>query len=202
MKKIRKQYKEAFGSYQIPEALDKLVDFEEQYGAETYSEHFSLCTDLDKTPDMGQYSLDEEYFERLMVFAYADGDGGRYAFWAHEIGIPLEEAPIIVISSDGPVKVIAENIGQLIKLLSFGPAPIEGMFFRDADDFIEPENADTFRKWMTTTLNIQPIKNLQIAYNDEVNGIVDEAVKKYGNSFKEWMMTLNPQYESFDEYDE
>ena len=98
MNKIRLEYKAVFGKYQIPEALNKLIDFEEQYGSETYCESFYLCTDLDKTPDRGQYSLDEEYFERLIIFANADGTGAKYAFWVNNIEKSLEESPIIVMA--------------------------------------------------------------------------------------------------------
>jgi hypothetical protein len=121
MEELKKEYKKVFGKYEIPETLQKLIDLEEEYEGETYSECFYLCTDLDKTPDMGQYSLDEEYFERLLVFANADGTGAKYAFWVNEIGISLEEVPIIVIGSEGHIQVIAKNIKELIKLLSFGP---------------------------------------------------------------------------------
>jgi hypothetical protein len=49
-------------------------------------------------------------------------------------------------------------------------------------------------------LNIQPVENLEVDDSEEVNNIVKEAVKEYGISFREWMMSLTPQYASFDEY--
>ncbi|MEN7550034.1 hypothetical protein AAG747_19075 [Rapidithrix thailandica] len=201
MEELTNKYKEVFGKYPIPETLKKLMDFEKQYGGETYSECFYLCVDLDKTPDMGQYSLDGEYFERLMVFANADGTGAKYAFWANEMGISLEEAPIIVIGSEGHIQVMAKNLKELLRLLSFGPETMDGEFYKDLDDFEDPENATEFREWMISELNVRPIEKLAIDDSEEVNTIVKEAVQTYGEPFKEWMMSLTPQYASFDEYD-
>ena len=201
MNKIRLEYKAVFGKYQIPEALNKLIDFEEQYGSETYCESFYLCTDLDKTPDSGQYSLDEEYFERLIIFANADGTGAKYAFWVNNIEKSLEESPIIVIGSEGHIQVVAKNIKELLQLLSFGPEGMDGSFYKDLDDFEEPENASEFREWMKSELNIQPIKDIDVEDSEEVNDIINQAVKEFGDPFREWMMSLNPQYASFDEYE-
>lgn len=200
MNKIRLEYKTVFGKYQIPETLDKLIDFEEQYGGETYSESFYLCIDLDKTPDRGQYSLDEEYFERLIIFANADGTGAKYAFWVNNVDQSLEEAPIIVIGSEGHIQVVAKNSKELLQLLSFGPEGMDGSFYKDLDDFEEPENAHQYREWMKRELNLQPIENIEVEDSDEVNNLIDEAVKEFGEPFRKWMMSLNPQYASFDEY--
>lgn len=201
MNEIRLEYKTVFGKYRIPETLNKLLDFEEQYGSETYSENFYLCTDLDKTPDRGQYSLDEEYFERLIIFANADGTGAKYAFWVNNVEKSLEESPIIVIGSEGHIQVVAKNIKELLQLLSFGPEGMDGSFYKDLDDFEEPENASEFREWMKSELNIQPIKDIDVEDSEEVNDIINQAVKEFGEPFREWMMSLNPQYASFDEYE-
>lgn len=201
MNEIRLEYKTVFGKYQIPETLNKLIDYEEHYGSEIYSESFYLCTDLDKTPDRGQYSLDEEYFERLIIFANADGTGARYAFWVNNVDKSLEEAPIIVIGSEGHIQVVAKNIKELLQILSFGPEGMDGSFYKDLDDFEEPENAHHYREWMKRELNLQPIKNIEVEESDEVNVLIDNAVKKFGEPFKKWMMSLKPQYASFDEYE-
>lgn len=201
MEELLKEYKEVFGKYEIPETLKRLINFEEQYGEESYSESFYLCTDLDKTPDRGQYSLDNEYFERLMVFANADGSGAKYAFWVNEVGISLENAPIVFIGSDGTIKVVAKHIKELLKLLSFGPETMEGEFYKDLGDFEDPENAIEFREWMLSDLNVQPIKNLEVDDSEEVNNILEEASKKYRETFRKWMLSLTPQYASFEEYE-
>ena len=145
--------------------------------------------------------MDEEYFERLIIFANADGTGAKYAFWVNNIEKSLEESPIIVIGSEGHIQVVAKNIKELLQLLSFGPEGMDGSFYKDLDDFEEPENASEFREWMKSELNIQPIKDIDVEDSEEVNDIINQAVKEFGDPFREWMMSLNPQYASFDEYE-
>ncbi len=201
MKELKKTYKKNFGNYKIPKTLKKLMAFEEEYGAEEYSESFYLCSDSYKDPDMGQYSLDDEYFERLIEFANADGTGAKYCFWVNETGIELENAPIVVIGSEGHIQIIAKNLKELLQLLSFGPETMDGQFYRDNEWFEDMEHADTFRKWMNKKLDIKPIKDFMVADSEEVNKIVKNAVESYAEPFKNWMMSLKPQYSPFEDYD-
>ena len=198
MNELKEKYKQNFGKYKVPETLEKLMIFEEEYGTESYSQSFFLCSDVYKDPDMGQYSLDEAYFERLIEFANADGTGARYCFWVSEKEIELENAPIVFIGSEGHIQIIAKNIKELLQLLSFGPEGMDGFFYRDEEDFEEEESFQEFREWMKNELNINPVEDYENEESEEVNQIIKEAVKMYAEPFKKWMLTLKPQYDSFE----
>ena len=150
MANLKQQYQKNFGSYAIPETLEKLMVFDSKHELDSCADSFCLCTEIDKTPDLGQYSLDDEYFERLLIFANADGSGSKYCFWVNEPGIELENAPIVVIGSEGDFYITSKNLKELICQLSFGPEHSGGSWWRevdvvDEDDEYEfPENSDEF----------------------------------------------------------
>lgn len=194
MHNLTQEFINAFGTNTLPDTLIALIAFEEQYGGSSYSQHFYLRTDTERTPGFGQYSLAEEYFNRVLVFANADGTGSQYAFWINQPGCALEEAPIILLGSEGHIQVMAENILALLQLLSFGSETMDGTFRKDLHKFKEPENAVIFRNWMKNKLNIDPIKISTVNTSKEVNDIIKRAIDKYDKSFKNWMQTLPPQY--------
>lgn len=203
MKNLKTEYKKVFGKYEIPKTLLQLIDFESKNELGYYSEGFELRVDNSDRTASWHHSLDEEYFERLMVFAMADHSGSDYAFWVSEVGMSLEEAPIILIDSEGDLVVIAKNIKELLKLLSFGPAICTDRFYKFIEDYEAPEDAALFRQWMVNKMNIQPIDQtkLVISKDDdrimvsaEVNNIMKAADKAYGEPFRTWMETLTPQH--------
>jgi hypothetical protein len=197
--KIILEYKRIFGKNHIPKALEKLIHFEQKH-KDNYSWGFELCTDLDKEPDQGQYSLDEAYFERLMIFARADGSGSHYAFWQDQPENSLENAPVIFIGSEGEIKIIASNIRELLVLLSFGPEISGGTFYKDLKEYEDPKAANTFREWVKKELDIQLIKNINVENSKEIEEIISNAKKVYKKQFTEWMNSLNPQYSKFSDY--
>lgn len=189
---VKEEYKNNFGAYKIPETLQKLMAFEAEYGEESFSECFYLGSEVYKEPDMGQYSLDVDYFERLIEFATADGTGGTYCFWISEVNTELENAPIVFMGSEGHIQIIAKNIKELLQLLSFGPEIMDGEFYKELEDFEEPENTEEYRIWLKEELGITPIKNLE--GNKEVNTIIKKAIEEYEKPFKKWIKSLTPQY--------
>lgn len=196
MDELKEKYKQNFGKYKIPKTLEKLMLFEDEFGAESYSECFYLCSDVYREPDMGQYSLDDAYFERLIEFANADGTGSKYYFWVNEKDIELENAPIVVIGSEGHTQIIAKNIKELLQLLSFGPEIMDGTFYRDDEYFEDMENSEEFREWMKNELNVNPIKDYLEKESKEVNQIIKGALEAFAAPFKNWMTSLTPQYGS------
>lgn len=203
MEKLKNEYKKAFGKYQIPETLQQLMDFESKIERAYYSEGFELRVDDSDKTARWHHSLDKEYFERLMVFAMADHSGSDYAFWVSEVGMSLEEAPIILIGSEGDLVVVAKNIKELLKLLSFGPEICTDKFYILIEDYEAPENAAIFRQWMVNKMNVQPIDQSKVAISkeddeimvsEEVDNIMKAADKAYGEPFRAWMMTLTPQH--------
>ncbi len=195
--KLFTEYENAFGKNRIPETLKQLMAFDAVHKYD-YSSGFELCTDVNKEPDRGQYSLDEEYFQKLVIFAQADGTGSHYALWLDQPEITFNDAPVIFVGSEGDIKIIASNIRELLVLLSFGPEILNGDFYKDLDDYQDPVHANTFRAWMKQELNINPIKNLSVETSEEIETIIRIANEKYNQKFTAWMKSLKPQYEAFE----
>ena len=80
----------------------------EKFGAENYSECFSICAEEEDVFE-NYFNLKddqlEEYTKQIKPFATVDGTGRFAAFWGTEGNI--ENAPIIVYGSEGQIKVVA-----------------------------------------------------------------------------------------------
>ncbi len=197
LQKLFSEYENVFGNNKTPETLKKLMAFDTDHQHD-YNWGFELCTDVNKEPDRGQYSLDEEYFQKLVIFARADGTGSHYALWLDQTETSFENAPVIFLGSEGDIRIIASNIRELLVLLSFGPETLDGHFYKDLDEYDDPVHANAFRTWMKQELNIHPIQNLHVETSEEIEAITRIANEKYKQKFAGWMRSLKPQYEAFE----
>ena len=196
---------------------EELVKFDEEYGAETYAESFWIVDDED---DFFEYWLAledkeklKEYSQSVKIFASADGTGARYAFWFTDGNTDKNKAPIIYYGSEGEITLIAENIKDLIKMLSFGAECMDGCFghyidYEDEDDdfdFYEDFkesffNHVAFRAWMKKTLNIEPV-SLDGLINDdedeseEIEALQEKARKNIKKDFDKWQYQFYPSEE-------
>jgi len=202
-------FKKKFSPYVLPKTLVELIKFVDQYSDESFADGFYLNDDIED--DFFETWLDsdqvddekcKEYSESMLVFANADGTGGAYAMWVQEGNTDLEEAPIIFYSSEGEIEIVAQNLKELIKILSWGAEAIYFSHYLDNDD--EDEDYDyykeflgyrpnflKFREWMQETLNIKPVNIDDLVageeeYSEEVDTLVEEAQKKYKKEFDKW----------------
>jgi len=196
-------FKKKFSPYELPQTLVELIKFVDQYSGESFADSFYLNDDIDD--DFFETWLDsdqvdeekcKEYAESMLVFANADGTGGAYAMWVQEGNSDLEEAPIIFYSSEGEIEIVAQNLKELIKILSWGVEAISFCHYFDEDDyykeFLEYQpNFLAFRKWMQESLNIKPVNIDELITGEEeasqeVEELVEEAQKKYKKVFNTW----------------
>jgi tetratricopeptide (TPR) repeat protein len=192
--KILKEYEKVFYGHSIPFTLQALAQFEEEVGTETYAESFWLQTNR----DIFMYWLHdstkeeiEEYSSHVFPFANADGTGGFYAFWVKDASVDLEKAPIVCYGSEGAVKIVAKNLKDLIKILSYGPEGMDGNYAFCEEESIETfteyyPNFMPFRQWMKESLSIEPIKNWKVLESKEVDEIIAEANRLYKEEFDAW----------------
>ncbi len=189
--------------------FSELVKFNEQYGGETYAQSFCIVEDEE---DYFETWLDEvseekakEYSDALEIFASADGTGAHYAFWFTDGNTDKNKAPIIYYGSEGDIIVVAENIKDLIKMLSFGTECMDGSFCHYIDDeasyykgFLDfMPNHLIFREWMKNTLNIEPVNldgliNDDEGYSEEVEKLQKKAEKKIKKAFDKWQYQFYP----------
>ncbi len=191
--KLKKGYIEV--SNKEIDYYQELIKFDEEYGAETYSDTF--CTVDDEEGFFESWLNDcseeqiKEYNQSLQTFARADGTGSNYVFWYTNGNKDPNKAPIICYGSEGEIHLIASNIKDLIKILSFGVEISEDYFYRGEESFSEyleyNPNFLAFRIWMKDTLDIEPVKNWkQKGENKEVDRLVKTAQKIYKDAFDKW----------------
>jgi hypothetical protein len=96
-----------------PVALKKLLDFESEFGND-YAEGFEL--EFGDKPSSGSWSSEKGFSDSFVGFATADGSGSFYAFWI--VDEDLEKCPIVAFGNEGEAHVVAENMLQLIRLLT------------------------------------------------------------------------------------
>lgn len=209
---ILKKYKKSFRGYEIPETLVKLAEFDANLENESYGESFWLRAE----ENIFKYLLDnsltskeqiEVYANHAIVFANADGTGGFYAFWVEDNKSDLEEAPIVAYGSEGEVKIVAKNLKELIKILSYGAEGLNGNYGLDCydsyDEFLEYNpNFLAFRTWMKKELDIEPIKNWKVPQSDDVNAIIEDANKVYKKRFNAWQYQFYKSPEEWAEEEE
>jgi len=207
--KTLENFKKKFAPHTLPNTLVELIKFVDQYKGESFADSFYLNDDIEE--DFFESWLDngetdakkrKEYAEHMLVFANADGTGSSYAMWIEENNTNLEEAPIIFYGSEGEIEIVAQNLKELIKILSWGTEAIGFYHYADNDDndedydyykqFLEYRpNFLKFRKWMKETLAIEPVNIDKLIANeadesDEVKKVVKDAKKKYQKSFDKW----------------
>jgi len=163
----------------VPDELVKLLAFQDEHGFESYSECFGLLAD-DKG-GLRSWSSDAGFLDQLMPFAQATGGGSFYALWAHGAAT-ASELPVVVFGDEGGVHVIAENVGQLLRLLTFDVEPMvdhDGVTYYKAKDFEPRESAGEYRRWLATELGLQPV--------DDPAPLVAAAQQRHKAAFDAWM---------------
>ena len=169
-----------FSGSDVPPALARLLAFQDENGFESYSECFGLLAD-DKG-GLRSWSSDDGFLSRLMPFAQATGGGSFYALWVNRAGASTSEMPVVVFGDEGGVHVIAEDVSQLLRLLTFDVEPMvdhDGVSYYKGKDHEPRENQDDYRRWLKSELGLDPI--------DDPAPLVAAAQARYKADFDAWM---------------
>lgn len=130
------QFRNDFGDLPIPEELIRLYNFQDSVGS-WYSEGFELGDYSDKV-GLKTYSENEGFLFSLIEFASADRSGSTYAFWLRNGDTKLNKAPVVLFGSEGGYHVVAENIQQLLHLLTYDVEPMTSwesvFYYKDKQD--------------------------------------------------------------------
>lgn len=163
-KKSNLEFRKQFGKHTLPITLEKLIYFSNEVDFDTFSDSFFL-NEYDKT-GLKTYSDHPDFYNSFIEFARANGSGSSYAFWL--IDEDLEKCPIVVFGDEGGIFVVAENLIQLIHLLTFDTEISiykNAYFYRDEDDE-DYEESDThfeFVDWVEKEFGLSKIENIQQA---------------------------------------
>ncbi|QNN42864.1 hypothetical protein [Pedobacter roseus] len=174
-------FKENLGLSEIPVELEKLIYFQNNISSfENYSQGFGVL--IDDKLGLKSWSEDEDFLNRLLPFAQANGTGSFYTIWNDASNQPLNQMPIVVFGDEGGVHVVAENILQLLHLLTYD-AEIwvefdQAYFYKNKNSYEEREDLDQYLKWMKGDYHLN-----QIEAPDE---LIKTAQEKYKEKFDKW----------------
>jgi hypothetical protein len=177
-----KDFAKNFNGLHAPVELVKLLKFQNEVSkTRFYSSGFELNVDIGKI-GLKTYSEDEVFLSSLFDFALADGTGSTYGFWLRTENMNLSESPIIAFGSEGGFHVVAENIRELLQILTFDSEPMidwdEISFYKDAENHTQSDYSEVYRNWLNEALNLKPIEN--------PNLLVKKAQDKYQTEFYKW----------------
>lgn len=165
---------------QITDELTLFFEINDELGFENYSQGFGLYED-DKS-GISSWSENEEFLDKLMPFAQANGSGSMYVLWDNGSGNSLNELPVVVFGDEGGYHIVAKNIFEFMQLLTFDTEISvdheEAYFYKD-DDYEESENLQEYIDWLKENFNLNPIK--------ETESILKHAQEKYQTDFNKWI---------------
>lgn len=168
----------------LPEMLEKFIEFQNEYGFETYSECFGLY--IDEKEGLKSWSKNSEFLDKLYPIAQANGTGSFYAIWKMNNQLELEKNPIILFGDEGGAHVVASNLKELLILASYDSEPCvdeEGIeFYRDEDYYTQSPNYNEFIEFLKINFGITAINNA-----DEANDIVENSQEKFGKLWEKFL---------------
>lgn len=172
------EFKENFKKYNLSREFIELNNFQDENP--DYAEGFYLLVD-DKT-GIKTWSNNPHFLDQLMPFAQANGTGSTYVIWNDGTNKPLNESPIIVFGDEGGVHIVAENILQLMQLLTFDAEIMvdfdSAYFYKDETDHEESQYSTKYKTWLKENFHLEAVS--------EPNEIIENAQSKWKVAFDEW----------------
>ncbi len=180
---VYNELKTAFGLNDIPETLTDLLQFDHALSPnKAFSQGFEFYTDEENSM-LKTYSNEDDFLNSFIVFAQADGTGSLYAFWITNQLQDLNRAPIVAFGGQGGYHIIAQNIQDLLTILTYDVEPMidwdSVSYFKDEDDYEPSKYIDSYRNWLA--------KNHSIAHTDNANEIMLKAQKETQVDFNNWI---------------
>jgi len=167
----------------IPVELEKLIHFQNDVSEfEGYSQGFGVL--IDDKSGLTSWSESADFLDRLLPFAQATGSGSFYAFWLDGTDKPVGEMPIVVFGDEGGVHIVAENLLQLLALLTFDTEISVDhdsvYFYKDETDYEASESRDAFLEWLQKDYQITPLSET------DTETCIEKAQARYKSAFDTW----------------
>lgn len=174
---------EYFQEFEIPEKLLSLLKFDTEVAqGYWFSEGFEFSLDKNKA-GLKTYSESQEFLESIYEFANADGTGSSYGFWLKDGSRDLNKAPIVAFGSEGGFHIVARNLADFLKILTFDSEPMidwdEICYYKDPDNFKSSQKSDEYCIWLK--------EKYAISKTDNADLIVKDAQEAYQSLFKDWV---------------
>jgi hypothetical protein len=175
------EFTENFHGHEIPHELLLLLEFQDKSGTDIFSVGFELACNF-KEGLSYRWSKDPDFLNDLFPFAIANRSGSFYAFWNKSASSQLMEMPIVLFDVDGGEHIVAEDLSQLLQILTYDAEPTVDQeavrFPRDAEQYKPSPKLDQFKTWIKETFNVDEVENPEL--------IVRVAQEKHQQSFNDW----------------
>ena len=174
------EFKTNLGLTELPYELESLINFQTtQSDKIEYSDGFGVRIDT-KIGLKSGWSKNNDFLNKLLPFARANYSGSFYALWINDNSKPLNQLPVVVFGDEGGEHIVAENILQLLHLITFD---VEISVNEDSAKFKNrrkkpSENLEKYLEWLKENYNLDRIEKPET--------IIKNAQAKYKNSFDEW----------------
>jgi hypothetical protein len=180
-----KDIRNCTGLAELPDGLLSLITFQcEESSPENYANGFSADAIDSDTLKRWSRSEDEEFLNSVSPFAYANGSGSFYAMWDTPAA-EWPDLPIVVFGDEGGAHVVAENMDNLVSLLTYDAeisVDFDNVYFYKDEDHEESPDHEKFLEWLKENYDCGTITEA-----DEVEKIIKTAQGKYKFAFDKWM---------------
>ena len=177
-----KEYKKNFHHHEIPDAFARLVEFQNSQAA-PFCRGFSLA--IDDRKKLLPISEKREFLDALCPLGPANSAGALYALWAREGEKQLDHSPVLTFGDEGSVHVVAEDVPQLLRILTFDAEPMidaDSVLFMKDDSEPQSPGAMAYALWFEKHVHHKPAKD-----SAEVELIVRSAQSLLEKPLQSWL---------------
>lgn len=174
------EFRKNIGVKDLSEEFENLINFQiNQSNGIEYSDGFGVR--IDEKSGLRSWSNDEVFLSKLLPFAKANASGSFYAFWINDETKSLNQLPIVVFGDEGGEHVVAENILQLMHLLTHDAE----LYVNSAEVCFKKrkkkpsDNLEKYLVWIKENYNLDRIKDPE--------HIISLAQEKYQEDFNKWL---------------
>jgi hypothetical protein len=176
------EFKGNIGVKKLPKELEELINFQNTLSdISYYSNGFEIRIDRKIGLQYG-WCDKEEFLNKLIPFASANSSGSIYSIWINDNEKSLNKMPIVVFGDEGGVHIIAENIFELLHLLTYDVEICvdedRAYFEKDNNKYKESKNHEKYIKWIKEHYYLEKI--------EDPEKIIKKAQEKYKDGFDKW----------------
>ncbi|MDR0525548.1 MAG: hypothetical protein LBG90_06725 [Spirochaetaceae bacterium] len=175
------ELKENIGVIKLPKELENLIVFQNSLSDSLY---FSNGFDIQMNCKDGlRYGWcdKEDFLNKLIPFASANGSGSIYSIWINDNNSSLDKMPIAVFGDEGGAHIVSENILQLFHLLTYDVeicVDENSAYFKKNNKYTESKNHKKYLTWIKENYGLNKI--------EEPEKVIKNAQEKYKNDFNNW----------------
>jgi hypothetical protein len=172
-------FEKNFQGKETPQELVSLYAFQQNHA--NYSQYF-LLRGYDSSI-LKTWNQHDAFIKAVIPFARATSFGAFYALWDEGLGKETKDMPVIVLDKENGIDVVAENVLQLLRLLTYDIEPVlDGECFKlsnDRDSYSLSNNMDAYLFWLFDNFFITPVE-------EPYEEIIDPAQEKFSDAFWHW----------------